>query len=87
MGGFAGLDGVGWEKSVRRPSTIGPKLLFAPHGAFELDPKPNPGNPSPFRKPPLPLVGFGAPNAHLGAMMRISSAQRYVDDDRKGKKS
>ena len=35
------MDGVGWEKSVRWPSTIGPKLLFAPHEAFELVPKPN----------------------------------------------
>ena len=35
------MDGVGWEKSVRWPSTIGPMLLFAPHEAFELVPKPN----------------------------------------------
>ena len=41
LGGFAASDGVGWEKSVRLPSTIGPKLLFASHEAFELVPKPN----------------------------------------------
>ena len=35
------MDGVGWEKSVRWPSTIGPKLLFAPLDAFELVPKSN----------------------------------------------
>ena len=34
-----GRRGVG--ESVRWPSTIGPKLLFAPHDAFELVPKPN----------------------------------------------
>ena len=36
LGGFAASDGVGWEKHVRWPSAIGPKLLFAPHEAFEL---------------------------------------------------
>ena len=41
LGGFAALDGVGWEKNVRWPSTIRPKLLFTPHEAFELVPKPN----------------------------------------------
>ena len=41
LGGFAALDGVGREKSVGWPSTIGPKLLFAPHETFELVPKPN----------------------------------------------
>ena len=41
MGGFAASDGVGWERSVRWPSRIGPKLLFAPREAFELVPKPN----------------------------------------------
>ena len=29
------LDGVGWEKGARWPSTIGPELLFAPDEAFE----------------------------------------------------
>ena len=35
LGDLAGLDSVGWEKSIRWPSTIGPKLLFAPDEAFE----------------------------------------------------
>ena len=38
MGGFAASDGVEWDKNVRWPSTIGPKLLFAPHETFELVP-------------------------------------------------
>ena len=35
LGGFAASDGVGWETSIRWPSTIGPELLFAPDEAFE----------------------------------------------------
>ena len=41
LGGFAASDGVGWETSIGRPSTIGPELLFAPDGAFEALLHPN----------------------------------------------
>ena len=29
------MNGVGWEKGVRWPSTIGPELLFAPDEALK----------------------------------------------------